>query len=551
MSSLRYMAVIVVATTSCKQSAEVPRVRYANAAPVTVVNDRRAVPTRPHVSRQLLDLDFYDRSVEDPLMNTLSLPQKQRARGVNAVDEVPNSTWFTNRIGVRDMSPQEIANGPLGDEGPEPHKPWTVHSTKPGGTEVGFIITDARGVKYGLGFDTPEWPEMETGNAVVVNRLLWAFGYNVPDERIAYIRPEDLVPAANAQVKDSQGRRLRQLDRKELDRQLALVSHAPDGRIRVLASRWLSGESLGGTNPTGVRKGDPNDVIPHEDRRDLRGQYPVFAWLEHLDLVRGNFLDMLIAPHDPAHRYVVHYLLDFGRSLGAIAVIDKNLRANHRYLVDWSDPIWTFGTEPRSWGKHAAPLLTGVSPTFVATGFDPGAWKPNLPYQPFDSADRFDMFWGTKILGRFTPEQIRAAVEAGRFSDPRTVDYLTDTLIRRQQATMAYWYVRVNPLDKFTVGPNGLCFEDLAMMGRLVPGAPTRYELASYDRDARPLGTVTINAAQGGATCTGSVKLSNVNGGYTIVKITTLRPVANGSTIVHLARAPKSAEWRVIGVMRV
>ena len=163
MSSLRDVAVIVVTVTSCaKPSPEVPRIRFANVPPVTVVDDRRPVAQKPEVSRSLIDLDFYDRSFAGPIFRTLSLPDKRRARGVNALDEVPDSTWFTNRIGVRDMSPEEIARGPCEDDGPEPHKPWTVHSTKAGGTEVGYIVTDARGVKYGLGFDLPELPELET-----------------------------------------------------------------------------------------------------------------------------------------------------------------------------------------------------------------------------------------------------------------------------------------------------------------------------------------------------------------------------------------------------
>ena len=31
---------------------------------------------------------------------------------VNSLDEVPDSTWFTNRIGRRDMSMAEIVRGP-------------------------------------------------------------------------------------------------------------------------------------------------------------------------------------------------------------------------------------------------------------------------------------------------------------------------------------------------------------------------------------------------------------------------------------------------------
>ncbi|NVB80743.1 MAG: hypothetical protein HOV81_20270 [Kofleriaceae bacterium] len=501
----------------------------------------------------MLELDFFDRSFQGPILRVLSLPEKRRARGVNSFDEVPDSTWFTNRIGVRDLTPEEVGKGPGGeDDGPEAHKPWTIHSTKPGGTEIGFIMTDARGVKYGLGFDGTDYPEVETGAAVVVNRLLWAFGYNVPDDRVAFVRPDELVVAPDAVVKDTQGRKLFHLDRKEVDRQLAKVWHTPDGQIRVVASRWLSGESLGGTPPSGTRRGDPNDRIAHEDRRDLRGQYPVFSWVEHLDLVRGNFLDMLVgSPDDPSRRYVIHYMIDFGRSMGTLPAIEKNLRSNHRYLFDWSEPIWSLGLAPRPWGHHWAPPLLGVSPTFVSTGFDPGEWRPDIPYPPFVASDRFDMFWGAKILAHFTPAQIRAAVEAGRYSDPRTVDYLTQTLIERQRAIIEYWYTRVNPLDKFTTDPAGLCFQDLAIKQELAPAAQTRYLLKSYDRNNQRLSYVSVPAMPSGTTCTSSATLATDGDGYTIIKVTTERPGYVHSTVVHLAKDPATGSWRVIGVLRM
>jgi hypothetical protein len=551
----RHQVVITVIAASCGAPASppaVPRVRFVNAVPARIVDDRRPVVNRPEVSPSLLELDFFDRSFAGQFFRALSLPQKRRARGVNAVDDVPDSTWFTNRIGIRELSPDEIARGPEQGEGPEAHKPWTIVSNKPAGTQFGLIIRDARGVKYGLSFDVNGWPEMKTGAAIVVNRLVWAFGYNVPDDRIVYLRPEELVVAPDAKIKDTQGRTLHHLDRKEVLRELGLVDKTPDGRFRVMASRWLPGESLGGTPPSGVRRGDVNDVIPHEDRRDLRGQYPLFASLLHLDLHRGNVLDMWVAPpNDPTRRYVMHYLLDFGRALGTGAVIERDLRSNYEYLIDFSEPNPTLGLWPRPWGHHWAPELRGVAPTFTATGYDPGGWKPDIPYAPFDAAERFDMFWGAKVLAHFTRDQIRAAVEAGQFSDPRTVDYLTDTLVARQRATLAYWYARVNPLDRFAPGPLGLCFADLAIEAGLASPAETRYELDSYDRAARPLGRIAIDAVPGGASCTSAVKVATDGDEYTMVKITTERRAFSGSTFVHIARDPGTGAWRVIGVWRI
>src|SRR5262249_61219345 len=96
------------------------------------------------------------------------------------------------------------------------------------------------------------------------------------------------------------------------------------------------------------------------------------------------------------------------------------------------------GLNHRPWEGRWAPAIRGVSPAFTASHFDPGAWKPNIPVAPFDGSDRFDQFWAAKIIARFTPEQIRAAVEAVRYSDPRAGDYNTNTLLPPQPAGLSH-----------------------------------------------------------------------------------------------------------------
>ena len=43
-----------------------------------------------------------------------------RARNINSIDEVPDSSWFTNRVVARSLTPEEIAKGPLTGDGPAP-----------------------------------------------------------------------------------------------------------------------------------------------------------------------------------------------------------------------------------------------------------------------------------------------------------------------------------------------------------------------------------------------------------------------------------------------
>src|SRR4051812_15791038 len=269
----------------------VPDVRFANAPAALAVNDRLDVPRAPGRRVFLADVYVWDGTIGRRLPRALDLPRDRRALGVNALDEVPDSTWFTNRLGVRTLTPDDIRNGPLTND-PERHKPWTIHSTKVGGTELGFIITDAAGTKYLLKFDQRDAPpELDTGNHVVVNRLLWACGYNVAEDRIVYLRAEDLVLAPDATVKNVAANDEQRLDRATLERDLEGVRHEPDGRIRTLVSRWIDGVTLGGHPVEGVRGDDRNDRIPHELRRDLRGQYPIYAWLDAVDVSEGQYVD--------------------------------------------------------------------------------------------------------------------------------------------------------------------------------------------------------------------------------------------------------------------
>ncbi len=346
---------LCVAVTSCIGGEVVPAVHFVNAPPVTLVDDRRDVAQLPHALVYYNHVDFYDRALVGPIVRALSLPTPSRALGVNALDEVPDSTWFTNRIGVRDLTPDEIRNGPIGgDDGPEAHKPWTIHSTKFGGVQAGYLITDARGTKYTIKYDDVALPELVTGTQVVVNRLVWACGYNVPEDAVAYVRRDELRLAPDARVKDLLGHNTEPLDDWKLDHDLASAWHAPDGRIRVMISRWLGGNSLGGHTSRGLRPDDPNDRIPHERRRDLRGQYPIFAWLDHVDLNTGNSLDMWVSdPLDPRRHYVQHYVVDFSKSLGAMTATDHYPQEGHAYSIDYTNiarSLFTLGIAPRPRG---------------------------------------------------------------------------------------------------------------------------------------------------------------------------------------------------------
>jgi hypothetical protein len=549
--SIRLAASLAAAAAGCA-APDIPAARFANAPPVGQVDDRRDVPARPAERAFIHALYHYDGTVQRRLTRAMELPRPQRALGVNALDEVPDSTWFTNRIGVRDLTLDELRTGPAAVGTPELHRPWTVHSTRSVGTELNLMMTDARGIRFLLKFDTPGYPEQVTATHVIVGKLLGACGLHVTDDYVVVFDPEDLVLAPGATSADVFNDKHRFL-RPELDALLRGTPHTPQGRLRAIASRWLVGQPLGGPPDEGVRDDDPNDRIPHQLRRDLRGAYTFFAWLEHVDIQDSNFLDTWVEDH--GRHYVQHHLLDFGKALGVMNTTDHNPRHGREYWLDFAAmtrSLATLGVERRPWEGVAASPLRGVG-MFDADRFDPEGWKPGSPaYLPFLTADRFDKFWASKILIRFTREQIRAVVELGRLSDPRAADYLTDTLVARQRKTARTWFERVNPLDRFAVVAAGagasLCFDDLAVVyGLGATAGATEYRVTAYDAAAHPLGpAAVVRPDPTGHACTAALPPA----GYAILRIATTRPGFAGQTFVHVARDPATGALRVIGIWR-
>ncbi len=558
MKNFRIQMFVLALAAGCAASPEWPPVQFANAPVVWQVDDRRNVPVPPVERPSYLNFYNYNGVVLRPLTRAMELPPPQRALGVNALDEVPDSTWFTNRIGVRDLTLDEVRTGPNLIGSPELHRPWTVHRNKAGAPALGLLITDARGVEFLLKFDLPGHLEEQSATHVIVGKLLWACGYHVTDDYVVTFAPGDLVPARDAVTEDVFGN-TRPLGRAELDEMLRATPTTPGGQLRAVASRWLPGKSLGGIPSEGVRGDDPNDRIPHELRRDLRGAYSMVAWLDHVDMQEGNFVDSWI--QDGGRHYVVHHMIDFGQALGVMNVNKLNQRPGFEYDVDFGAMahwLGTLGIVRRPWEGQSTPPLIGVG-MFDADHFDPSGWVPGTQaYLPLLIADRFDKFWGATIVIRFSPQQIRAAVETGRLSDPRAVDYLTSTLVARQHATARYWFDRVNPLDHFVIPPHDrgpeLCFDDLALVYRLgADPAATRYKLRSYDRSGRPIGAAAVFRPTGasGHACIGPLTLAAGGDQYTVVRVETTRPDVALATLVYVARDPKTSLPRVIGIYRL
>ena len=140
-----------------------------------------------------------------------------RARNINTIDEVPDSSWFTNRVGARSVTPEEIATGPLIGDGPAPGR-WSVISPKLSGFAPGFTMLDARGDRWFVSFDAAGHPEAATGAIAVANKLFWALGYWQVENFLVSINRGELDVNAKAIYTPESGR-----DRPMRDADLDLV----------------------------------------------------------------------------------------------------------------------------------------------------------------------------------------------------------------------------------------------------------------------------------------------------------------------------------------
>ncbi|HEY0252066.1 MAG TPA: hypothetical protein VGC41_11095, partial [Kofleriaceae bacterium] len=129
--------------------------KFADKPVVTQIDDAR--PIKPPSEREYYsELALADATFFRPTVDALDPIPGGLAGDVNALDEVPNSSWFTNRIGAREISVDEAVKA-ADTKGP-PQGPYTIVHAKAGGGNPGFIATDTRGVKYLFKFDTKENP---------------------------------------------------------------------------------------------------------------------------------------------------------------------------------------------------------------------------------------------------------------------------------------------------------------------------------------------------------------------------------------------------------
>jgi hypothetical protein len=457
-------------------------------------DDRRNIEMPEERDPSLLR-DGIDESLFNPLGRLLDPRRLMRRAGtpfggdpvwaasnVNSLDEVPHSAWFTNRIGLRAMSLEEIARGPARNDGPDMSRPLTVVKAKTEGVTPGFNVKDVRGDTYLLKFDPPCCPDMTSAADVISGRILYACGFNVPADFVVRFRREDLVLGPTVQIAEPGGAK-RPMTAADLDEILSRVSPGPDGRWRAVASQYLTGKPVGPFCWRGRRKDDPNDRVNHENRRELRGLRVIAAWIGHFDTKQQNTLDTYV--EEGGRHYLRHHLIDFASTLGAGAT-GPFPESNFEYALDVPASLGralSLGIHQDAWRRVRRPAGLDAVGFFESKEFDPIEWKPLDPNSAFANLTDRDGYWAAKIVSAFTNPQIEAIVAEGRYRDAAASAWIARTLEARRDKVARYWFDRVAPLDYFSLEGSMLRFHDLASERGLEPAGGARYRtrIASVD----------------------------------------------------------------------
>ncbi len=444
--------------------------------------DRLDTPNKP---AEIELSDLYDR-FGHIFVDLGKSPIGSEAQNVNTLDETPNSSWFTNRHASERLPLAELVRGPDRGEPPNTKGAWEVFKSKSQGLTPGFQITDANGDRYVIKLDPVGTPELSSAAEVIATKIFYALGYNVPSNFIARIDPAQFTIKPGTVVKDRFGDSV-PLTNERLERLLRRVPRLADGRVRVTASKYIDGVPIGPFRYYGTRSDDPNDVIPHEDRRELRGLRLIAAWLNHDDTRAHNTQDSWVQAADGTH-YVRHYLIDFGSTFGSGSVDLQLPNLSYHYWMDLpliQKNLLGLGLHVPKYRQVKWPSF----PEFAAVGrwesvhFDPAEWRNDYPNPAFVRMTARDAFWAAKLLMSLTPEELFALVETGEFSDSKQADYFYYTLLERQRRAGRWGLMGVNPLDAFRLEGGVLQFANLAEVHHYARAGSTQYWARWWELD--------------------------------------------------------------------
>jgi hypothetical protein len=521
-------------------------------------DDERPFYPAPEEYESAFVWDGANQIVFRPISRFFAVDPAGRAANVNAFDEVADSSWFTNRAGMRMMTLEEVTQGACEERTLTPDMPdgsWIIDQGKPNGANPGFRVDVPDIGKFLLKADPDGEPERATGATAIAARIYHAIGYNAPCDSVVYFDPKLLKLEPGLTSTDNSGT-TRPFDQRALDQLLSKASRR-NGLIRMGTSAWLPGKPLGPYRYEGTRDDDPNDVIPHEDRRELRGGRILSAWLNHFDSREQNTMDVFVPIRKDDKKspgFVRHYILDLGDCFGSVWDWDGiSRRLGFSYYFDppyVAEDFFTLGLIERPWER--AQETGGIFNYFSARDFEPELWRGGYPNPAYMRMVESDAAWMARIIAQLEPAHVRAAVAVGQY-DEVSSRYLEETLLQRRQAILERYLTRLSPLAKFRTEGDQLCGVDLARATGVVPDEGLSYRGRIF-RGERSHPLPAFDAKVGGQFCVRLPERPPLAAGrswtpiYTVVEIT--NGYAQGLLRAHLYDLGPQQGLRLVGIER-
>jgi hypothetical protein len=409
--------------------------QFADREPVTEVHDDRPIST-PRIRTFIEEFYQADVYVRRELVNGLDPRSYPQALDVNSFDRVPKSSWY--RGVAHDHHPliDYRRDGP-------PQPPFQLTGEPPSSDSPDAIsITDARGLPYELQPDVTDRPGMRTGAAVIASRLVHALGYRTPEVYIAR-------------------------------------SHTGQ---RVAATRWPIGVDLGPTPIQFQRPDDPNDHLPHVDRRSLRALKLVTAWLDIVKMRPRMLRDAFVGKNAQGH--VQHFILGLDSAIGvetylrAVKFAEDPDREDSNFFLR----VFSLGLSPKAPG--VLPRTVWPSVGLFHERLLPAKFSSSPPFEPMDRLQPGDLYWIAKRIASVPMDTIVKALEDAEL-EPGPVNYIFQVLHLRRAAIVAWGYDRTTPCELLSIekkaGRRVLVLADLAIETGFVEADERSYTIGFYD----------------------------------------------------------------------
>ena len=447
--------------------------RFVEAPPVTHVADDEPIdmPLRLEVNDVV---EFSELFVGRPVVEAMRTTRRPPPADINALDEVPVSSWFAPL--EADAASFEMTYA----EGGAPVPPYRVLLERAPSGKDGIPVVDGLGRRFELRRDPVDRSELRTAAAAISARLVRAVGYLTPEVYISDASEGDFTTAPGEQHPQAivNGNEpddpdvVRKALRKNLDEWLESATVGKGGVYRFSATRWPPGIDVGRTPAMGLRGDDPNDRVPHEDRRTLRAIKLVGAWLGMTRFTPHELRDVYVGL--PGEGHIRHYMVGMDRSLGTESIIGKRPEQKNEMLL-----LATLGFAPD-------PNIPPTQRKYVAIGaigeeVDPAEYGPGLPFPPMDAFNGADAFWIAKRIAEVTEEMVLLAVRAGKVSNRTARRLLFELILARQRRVIEWGYAQTTPCDVEGVTEKGIVVLDRAVAAGHTAGKKVEYVVSYID----------------------------------------------------------------------